>query len=121
MKGRWSNTPSVPTMSWHAMALLAFLCAAHLQLHATFAAGLQPPMTATGRSLLGESDHKYSMGDAINLYANKVGPFHNPRFASCTHHASIKPLMPGQQICYALWLLLLWRAAIFSVGSTACD
>lgn len=81
MKGRWSNMPSVPKMPRGvALGLLAFLCAAHLQLHATVAAGLRTP-TATRRSLLGESDHKYAMGDAINLYANKVGPFHNPRFA----------------------------------------
>lgn len=25
------------------------------------------------------SDHKYKAGDAVPLYANKVGPFHNPR------------------------------------------
>ena len=32
-----------------------------------------------GRSLLSESDHKYEVHDAIKLYANKVGPFSNPR------------------------------------------
>ena len=31
------------------------------------------------RLLLGESDHKYEMHDPIKLYANKVGPFSNPR------------------------------------------
>lgn len=25
------------------------------------------------------SDHRYKEGDAVPLYANKVGPFHNPR------------------------------------------
>lgn len=25
------------------------------------------------------SDHKYKEGDVVPLYANKVGPFHNPR------------------------------------------
>ena len=25
------------------------------------------------------SDHKYKSGDPVPLYANKVGPFHNPR------------------------------------------
>lgn len=25
------------------------------------------------------SDHKYKSGDQVPLYANKVGPFHNPR------------------------------------------
>ena len=33
----------------------------------------------SGRSLLSESDHKYEVHDAIKLYANKVGPFSNPR------------------------------------------
>jgi hypothetical protein len=28
------------------------------------------------------SDHRYSDGDPVPLYANKVGPFHNPRFIS---------------------------------------
>lgn len=31
------------------------------------------------RQLLGASDHKYKKGDAVELYANKVGPFQNPR------------------------------------------
>ena len=25
------------------------------------------------------SDHRYKEGDPVPLYANKVGPFHNPR------------------------------------------
>jgi transmembrane 9 superfamily protein 1 len=25
------------------------------------------------------SNHKYAAGDYVPLYANKVGPFHNPR------------------------------------------
>lgn len=25
------------------------------------------------------SDHSYKEGDEVPLYANKVGPFHNPR------------------------------------------
>lgn len=25
------------------------------------------------------SDHRYKQGDPVPLYANKVGPFHNPR------------------------------------------
>jgi len=33
----------------------------------------------TGRYLLAESDHKYEVHDVIKLYANKVGPFSNPR------------------------------------------
>ena len=34
---------------------------------------------ASNRRLLGESDHRYDMHDEIKLYANKVGPFSNPR------------------------------------------
>lgn len=30
------------------------------------------------------SDHKYAAGDPVPLYANKVGPFHNPRWHSRT-------------------------------------
>lgn len=28
------------------------------------------------------SDHRYKAGDRVPLYANKVGPFHNPRYNS---------------------------------------
>ncbi|MEW5307798.1 MAG: hypothetical protein WDW36_010174 [Sanguina aurantia] len=35
-------------------------------------------LVPTHRSLLSASDHKYKQGDAIMLYANKVGPFQNP-------------------------------------------
>ena len=31
------------------------------------------------RTLLTESDHKYEMHHQIRLFANKVGPFSNPR------------------------------------------
>eukprot|EP00238_Polyblepharides_amylifera_P008022 CAMPEP_0196579290 /NCGR_PEP_ID=MMETSP1081-20130531/19835_1 /TAXON_ID=36882 /ORGANISM="Pyramimonas amylifera, Strain CCMP720" /LENGTH=609 /DNA_ID=CAMNT_0041898823 /DNA_START=57 /DNA_END=1886 /DNA_ORIENTATION=+ len=31
-----------------------------------------------GRVLLGASDHKYKPHEKVQLYANKVGPFHNP-------------------------------------------
>jgi hypothetical protein len=34
---------------------------------------------ATGARADG-SDHKYKEGDHVPLYANKVGPFHNPRY-----------------------------------------
>ncbi len=32
-----------------------------------------------GRALLGERNHSYKKGEEVKLYANKVGPFHNPR------------------------------------------
>jgi hypothetical protein len=31
------------------------------------------------------SDHKYKDGDHVPLYANKVGPFHNPRYWLCSN------------------------------------
>ncbi len=39
-------------------------------------------LDGSGRNLLGESDHRYDMHDPIKLYANKVGPFSNPRYAT---------------------------------------
>lgn len=36
---------------------------------------------APARALLGDSDHTYQNGDDIPLWANKVGPFTNPRRA----------------------------------------
>lgn len=32
------------------------------------------------RILLSETDHRYKLHDPIKLYANKVGPFGNPRY-----------------------------------------
>ena len=32
-----------------------------------------------GRQLLGASDHKFKPGEDVVLYANKVGPYSNPR------------------------------------------
>eukprot|EP00892_Ulva_mutabilis_P005551 jgi/Ulvmu1/3368/UM156_0025.1 len=32
----------------------------------------------TSRSLLSEADHRYKRGEKVKIYANKVGPFHNP-------------------------------------------
>ena len=34
---------------------------------------------AGARALLGHSDHSYKPQELVALYANKVGPFHNPR------------------------------------------
>lgn len=36
-------------------------------------------MCAAVRVRSDASDHKYKVGDPVPLYANKVGPFHNPR------------------------------------------
>lgn len=42
---------------------------------------LAAPLAAArmGRLLLGASDHVYKVHEKVALYANKVGPFHNPR------------------------------------------
>lgn len=36
------------------------------------------------RILLSETDHRYKLHDPIKLYANKVGPFGNPRYGHTT-------------------------------------
>ena len=35
---------------------------------------------ASSRALLSARDHRYKNNDYVPLYANKVGPFHNPRY-----------------------------------------
>ena len=35
---------------------------------------------ASSRALLSARDHRYKKNDYVPLYANKVGPFHNPRY-----------------------------------------
>lgn len=34
------------------------------------------------RKLLSYGDHSYEFREKVPLYANKVGPFHNPRYTS---------------------------------------
>lgn len=36
---------------------------------------------SVGRQLLRASDHKFKPGEDVILYANKVGPYSNPRLA----------------------------------------
>jgi hypothetical protein len=36
-------------------------------------------LAAAGGAAADGSDHRYKAGEAVPLYANKVGPFHNPR------------------------------------------
>lgn len=43
------------------------------------ATGGGPGRARGGRALLGERNHSYKKGEEVKLYANKVGPFHNPR------------------------------------------
>lgn len=37
------------------------------------------------RQLQGLSEHKYAADEDVKLWANKVGPFSNPRYNVCTH------------------------------------
>ena len=37
---------------------------------------------ASARALLGHKDHSYKPQELVALYANKAGPFHNPRCAT---------------------------------------
>ena len=57
-----------------AAALLALACG----VGALNADGRARELSA-GRALLGHSDHSYKPQETVALYANKAGPFHNPR------------------------------------------
>jgi len=57
---------------------------------------LAAPLAAArmGRVLMGASDHVYKVHEKVALYANKVGPFHNPRCGyghvrSCGGHVKV--------------------------------
>lgn len=60
-----------------ASLLCAVICATTTAAAAAAAAGSEHP--SASRGLLGLSDHKYQPQDDLKLYANKVGPFSNPR------------------------------------------
>lgn len=38
------------------------------------------------------SDHRYKINDPVPLYANKVGPFHNPRLGFCSSCSLVSDL-----------------------------
>ena len=38
-------------------------------------------LLSAGRSLASHRDHSYKEKELVSLYANKAGPFHNPRRA----------------------------------------
>jgi hypothetical protein len=44
------------------------------------------------------SDHRYKEGDRVPLYANKVGPFHNPRYSN-NSLAKLLLFMSGYTVC----------------------
>jgi len=61
-----------------AILLLALVCGTHA-IRTVHDVELPSPLTeGTMRALLSESDHKYKAHEKVALYANKVGPFHNP-------------------------------------------
>ena len=47
------------------------------------------------------SDHRYKEGDHVPLYANKVGPFHNPRYSnnSLAMRCNLLLFMSGYIVC----------------------
>lgn len=62
---------------WMTLLVVVFACAFASRASASVAiAGDAPRSSANARALLGNS--KYSANDRVVLYANKVGPFHNP-------------------------------------------
>jgi hypothetical protein len=48
---------------------------------------------ASSRALLSARDHRYKNNDYVPLYANKVGPFHNPRY------------MPALFVCFCFFII----------------
>ena len=59
-------------------AQLALLLACAL----AFVASSTEEQRRGGRQLLGASDHKFKPSEEVILYANKVGPYSNPRSAA---------------------------------------
>lgn len=51
------------------------------------------------------SDHRYKQGDIVPLYANKVGPFHNPRYLD---------LKPFHCISSLFFFLFSYNCLLFS-------
>lgn len=65
----------VPTRAWlfTIASLTVASCHAHTDHRAGWVSGIAAQLTAPGRRLQGESDHRWDMHDPIKLYANKVG------------------------------------------------
>ena len=62
----WQGPPAAP---WLLMALIAAM-----SVESALASGQGP-----GRRLADHHTHIYEVGEAVPLFANKVGPYHNPR------------------------------------------
>ena len=65
-------------MGWRTLSPALLLCAALVHVIAC-GSDAAAPGSRTGRALL--ANHKFQLHDSVVLYANKVGPFHNPRCA----------------------------------------
>jgi hypothetical protein len=80
--GRVAHTTMGSRLRGRRAAALAAVAVAMMAL-STSAEGQQEEQTTRGggrgRALLGERNHSYKVGEEVKLYANKVGPFHNPR------------------------------------------
>ncbi len=75
-RGRGAGAAAASTM---AMARAALLLLSSVWLSSGSA-----DLGAGARVLQGHSDHSYKPHELVALYANKAGPFHNPRCASLT-------------------------------------
>lgn len=61
------------------------------------------------RELLGKDVHKFNRGTVIPMFANKIGPFHNPRCELCSPPACA--LKPRCNLGASLWRHGLGTAA----------
>ena len=67
---------------WVVCSIFVQYCQAQTDHRSAWFQSIAAPLRGgKGRRLTGESDHRYDMHDPIKLYANKVGPFSNPRYA----------------------------------------
>ena len=59
------------------------------------------------------SDHRFKAGEAVPLYANKVGPFHNPRFVISHSFLAccFDPSIFCSFLCVSITLLYITRKA----------
>ena len=59
------------------------------------------------------SDHRYKAGEQVPLYANKVGPFHNPRFVISHSFLAccFDPSIFCSFLCVSITLLYITRKA----------
>ena len=62
------------------------------------------------------SDHRYKEGEAVPLYANKVGPFHNPRYFHFHFHFFFFFFFrAGSGLTSLSVLLTFWFSKLFTI------